>query len=170
MAVVTVTWQRGAEPRLGLRHLCPRCGGSDHGRPLTEDGTFVSLSHSGDLHVVATTAAGPVGVDVEAIDAARFVGFDEVALHRSERPHAPVERATTWVRKEALLKATGDGLAVDPRLIRLSDPDAPPAVLEWSGGPGSVHLVDVEIGEGYRAAVCLIGSEAPEVTVRRATP
>ncbi len=170
MAVVTVTWHRGAESDLGLRHLCPRCGSGDHGRPLTHDGSFVSVSHTGDLHVVAMTTAGPVGVDLEAVDSARFDGFDAVALHPRERPHTASERATTWTRKEALLKATGNGLTVDPRLIRLSDPDAVPEILEWSDGPGEVHLVDVEIADGYRAAVCLIGPEAPEVTVRRATP
>ena len=170
MAVVTVTWQRGAEPDLGLRHLCPRCGSSDHGRPLTDDGTYVSVSHSGDLHVIARSSAGPVGVDTEAADSARFDGFDEVALHPRERSHTASERATTWVRKEALLKATGDGLTIDPRLIRLSGPEAEPVLLEWAGGPEAVQLLDLDIADGYRAAVCLIGSEAMEVTVRRATP
>lgn len=170
MADVTVTWRRGAELDLGLSHHCPRCGSSDHGRPVAADGSFVSVSHSGDLHVVAASTTGSVGVDLEAVDAARFDGFDDVVLHPRERPHKPAERATTWVRKEALLKATGDGLTVDPRLIRLSDPDVAPVLLEWAGGPELVHLVDVQIAQGYRAALAFIGPEAPEVSVRRARP
>ncbi|MEF2976677.1 4'-phosphopantetheinyl transferase family protein [Subtercola sp. YIM 133946] len=51
---------------------CPRCGAS-HGRPtLPGTGLYVSVSHSADLVVVALTAAGPVGIDVERIDSPRL--------------------------------------------------------------------------------------------------
>lgn len=172
MIGVVVTWQFGVRPDPGASHLCPRCGSSDHGRPVLADGTFISVSHAGDVHAVATTDAGPVGIDIEAIDGARFEGFDDVVLHPRERPHTSDERATTWVRKEALLKATGDGLAVDPRTIRLSDPDAAPKLLEWVGGPApaTVWMSDLDIADGYRAAVTVICEEAQAVTVRRAMP
>ena len=172
MADVEVIWQRGVEPDLARTHLCPRCGSIEHGRPFSVDGSLVSVSHAGDLHIIAISATMPVGVDVEAIDSARFEGFDAVALHPLERPHTSGERATTWVRKEALLKATGDGLTVDPRSVRLSDPDAAPSLLDWPDGPEPemVHFVDLDLAEGHRVALAVISRAVPEVTVRRATP
>lgn len=172
MADVTVTWQRGGDPRLDVSHLCPHCGSSEHGRPSLRRGGFVSLSHVDDLHLFATSDAAPVGVDIDAVDATKFNGFDGVVLHPHERAHAPVERAVTWTRKESLLKATGDGLTVDPRLVRLSDPDASPVLLEWSGGPAphTVWMFDVAVADGYRAALTVISPEEPEVVVRTARP
>ena len=41
-------------------------------------------------------------------------------------------RARMWSRKEAILKATGHGLVVDPSQVVVSSPDAPAALLEWS--------------------------------------
>ncbi|WP_217208205.1 4'-phosphopantetheinyl transferase superfamily protein [Streptomyces sp. AC550_RSS872] len=49
----------------------------------------------------------------------------------------PARRPTGFVRyrtrKEALLKSTGDGLAVAPELLHVTAPDAAPRLLSWSG-------------------------------------
>ena len=44
---------------------------------------------------------------------------------------AATGRARVWVRKESVLKATGDGLARDPRLVVVSPPFDRPRVLAW---------------------------------------
>ena len=111
----------------------PRCRGrdlpvmravweSEHGRPVVkpqgkQHPPFVSLSRAGAMVVVAISDCGPVGVDVERLDAVRFAGFGEIALHEGEAASTIEARATAWVRKESLLKATGHGLSIDPRLI-----------------------------------------------------
>ncbi|HEV2444098.1 MAG TPA: 4'-phosphopantetheinyl transferase superfamily protein, partial [Steroidobacteraceae bacterium] len=62
-------------------------------------------------------ALGPVGVDLEPAGAGDFDGVADVALTPRERlalRRLPSEQRssaalTWWVRKEAVLKATGDG-------------------------------------------------------------
>ncbi|MBB4925726.1 4'-phosphopantetheinyl transferase family protein [Kitasatospora kifunensis] len=105
------------------RAPCPGCG-QLHGRPEPVDapGLEFSLSHSGDLALIAL-AADPVGADVERADAFAPGAGAEVAnqLHPAERAElaALAERSPQrwaaaavrcWVRKEAYLKGTGMGL------------------------------------------------------------
>ncbi len=133
---------------------------------------FVSLSRAGDVVVVAVSEQGPVGVDIERMDALGFAGFDDVALHERETAPSVEARATTWARKESLLKATGDALHLDPRLIRLGDPDQPPQLIKWSAPnppPSGVWMQDLDI-EGHAACLTVLSHEAPRVTLRQAVP
>jgi 4'-phosphopantetheinyl transferase len=132
---------------------------------------FVSLSRAGDAVIVAVSTAGAVGVDLERRDAARFSGFDQVALHTAESASTIEDRALTWVRKESLLKATGDGLLVDPRLVRVSAAGEAPVLLDWLGQRDApvVQMRDLAI-EGYVACVTVLADEAPVVTMRREGP
>jgi len=143
-----------------LGHACPRCGSDTHGQPrLVPTATvrhpaFVSLGRAGDLSVVAVTDAGPVGVDVETEGAAEFAGFDDVVLHPGERAVAPADRTRVWVRKEALLKAHGLGLAVDPSDVML-DHDR---LASWNSRhrpPGAVWLRDVPV-PGHVVSVAVL--------------
>ncbi|MGQ1837310.1 4'-phosphopantetheinyl transferase family protein [Kocuria turfanensis] len=91
-------------------------------KPRLEDhGLRFSLSHSGDLVLVAT-AEREVGVDVEHVQDP--VSAEQVlpllhpaeiaalrALPAADRPAAVT---TVWARKESLLKALGSGLFRDP--------------------------------------------------------
>lgn len=102
-----------------LSRSCPRCGSSEHGRPVVlnegaDEMPSISLSRAGGVVVVAVSPHGPVGMDVERLDAPRLAGFDDVALHPHEIAPTIEARAATWVRKESLLKATGEALHVDP--------------------------------------------------------
>ncbi len=192
--LVSVVWRRGsgADASLLLRrevsrvlgvpgtdvrlsHACPRCGSSDHGRPvLTRPAAaralWVSVSRADDVALVAVSSGAAVGVDVERRDAARFTGYDEVALHPGETATTAEARATTWVRKESLLKATGDGLRVDLRRIRLGDADQPPRLVAWSAPsapPGSVWMHDVAI-PGHVACLSVLTGSAPRLRIRQA--
>src|SRR5581483_5548860 len=82
-------------------------------------GLHFNLAHSSDLAVIAIARRGPLGVDVERIRTVREVE-DLVArffcareneqfqkLPEAERPGAFFN---LWTRKEALLKATGEGI------------------------------------------------------------
>src|SRR5205085_12251591 len=87
-----------------------------------------NLAHSGEIALVAVTRDHDVGVDVERVrpDADRWALVDH-ALTAPERHElqriAPTARAyaflSMWARKEALLKAAGVGLGVEPALIEL---------------------------------------------------
>jgi 4'-phosphopantetheinyl transferase len=140
--------------------LCPRCASSDHGRPVVlragsaargaQRPVHVSLSRAAGRTVVAVTTAGPVGVDVEHVDAAGFDTFARVGLHRDEADGDAAWRTRTWVRKESLVKATGDGLMVDLRDVQVTAPDRAPGLVRWDGRDapvGGVEMVDLEVPE-----------------------
>ena len=89
-----------------------------------------NMSHSGDLMVVAVSDDRPVGIDVEAwrsIDRVR--GLAETILAARELAVfdglSPEEASRVllrlWTFKEALVKAMGLGLSVEPRSIALPD-------------------------------------------------
>ncbi|MFF8830062.1 4'-phosphopantetheinyl transferase family protein [Streptomyces sp. NPDC015131] len=150
---------------------CRHCDRPEpHGKPAVAGSALeVSLSHSGDRVAVAVSLAGPVGVDLEeAAGDGRAAELAPVVLSAAERTALealPVgERAAGftryWARKEAVLKATGDGLMVEPARLTVSAPDAPAALLAWEKREEPhlpVRLQDVDAGAGYRAAVAVLG-------------
>jgi 4'-phosphopantetheinyl transferase len=90
---------------------CPSCG-RHHGRPhLPGTGLDVSISHSGATVAVAVSNAGPVGVDVQQVADDAVGELSPLVLAESEAGHVAGARDffTYWTRKEALVKATGDG-------------------------------------------------------------
>lgn len=123
-----------------LHQTCARCGGP-HGRPVVGHGLEVSMTHAGGLVAVAV-ARSPVGIDLEPVPTA-----------------AEEDRLVTWVRSEAVLKATGHGLEVDPRLVDVGAAGEPPRLARWSG-PGRtprLRLRDLRPAPGYVAAVARLG-------------
>ncbi|MEU7730937.1 4'-phosphopantetheinyl transferase superfamily protein [Streptomyces sp. NPDC040724] len=136
-----------------IREDCPCCGGP-HGRPAVADAAFhFSLSHSGDLAYLAL-AARPVGVDIEAIPGPQAVADVINALHPAETAELnalavdqrPTALARLWARKEAVLKATGTGLAeglTHPYVGSHPAPTHPPG---WT-------LTDLPAPHDYRAAL-----------------
>ncbi|MFI8090749.1 4'-phosphopantetheinyl transferase family protein [Streptomyces sp. NPDC086080] len=138
------------------REPCAGCGGP-HGRPvLRTPGVHFSLSHSGDLVLVALAPA-PVGVDVEGLATDRAVLGAQSALHPVEADELallpahgrPAAFTRAWVRKEAYLKGLGTGLVRDPALdyVGTGPLSAVPAP-GWS-------VRDVLVPAGYAAAVAL---------------
>lgn len=141
---------------------CDHCGADDHGRPVVEapSPAFASLARAGGLVALAVSRVSPVGIDIEALDAVAVAGFDDVALTAAERQRVadsldPTRlRAALWTRKEALLKATGAGLRVDPAGVGF-DGDA----LEHWSAPGlrpRAVLVGLDVAPGYVGALALL--------------
>ena len=97
----------------------------EHGKPALRDVTGrppveFNLSHSDDLALVAVARAHPVGVDLERWSEVEHLELAERFFSPGERSalralaHAPhlVEAGffAAWTRKEAYLKATGQGI------------------------------------------------------------
>lgn len=165
----------------GLRFTtcCRRCGGP-HGKPTLHGGPEFSLSHAGERVLVALSRLGAVGVDVEVVTGAGFDEVDAIALSGAEQaviaalpmPRRAAARARYWVRKEAALKCTGDGLAIEPSRVAVSGPDDPAALLDtgWIRLPGTpiappMYLSDLPAGNGYAAAVAVLSERPPRITV-----
>src|SRR5262245_60913756 len=93
-----------------------------HGKPALADAEDLhfNLSHSAECAVLAVTRVAPLGVDVERIRsqanregiAGRFFSAAEVAQLASVAPEQRDEAFfNCWTRKEAYVKACGEGLA-----------------------------------------------------------
>ena len=121
------------------------------GRPIVagHPELSVSLSHSGEMTLVAIGEGCRVGVDVEVVRDRGIAALPKHALTAVERRELERRKAawlqtllSYWTRKEAILKAAGVGLAVEPNLIEL-----PP--------PGSTHVVALPEKLGRPEAWCV---------------
>jgi 4'-phosphopantetheinyl transferase len=167
----------GLEPtEVTLTRRCATCGSTAHGRPAVwgRPDVAVSLSRSGRRVLAGLSFAGPLGVDIQGVHDCGFDGFDAVALAPGEEAGfgglagAALLRARArhWARKEALLKATGHGLVVDPTTVRLGPPAEPPVLVAWHApapGPGVVALADLAGPGGAYAAAVAVLAPAPVV-------
>lgn len=137
-----------------LVRRCARCGAA-HGKPrLQHPSLHVSLAYVAGAVAVAVTDGGPVGVDLESLPATGFDGFDGVVLAPGETASTTAERARLWTRKEAALKATGQGLLRDPRTVDVRGSTALGA-----------HLLDVDLPGELTAAVAVLCAQRPRLVV-----
>jgi len=106
------------------RHI--RIENKESGAPVAwfgqEQGPQLSISHSQNRAVAMVSQQHPVGIDLEAVEA-RSTPFLEEWLSPSERAlvgNNPIHQTMAWSAKEAVLKAMGEGMALNPREIELS--------------------------------------------------
>jgi 4'-phosphopantetheinyl transferase len=149
-----------------LTRACRDCG-EPHGPPAVAGGPLLSVSHSGDRVAMALSAHGPVGVDVEECSRQLDNAIERHVLAPAESA-APDDRGifAYWTRKEALVKATGDGLRAPMTEITVSPPDEPPRLIAWSGRAdlvGRITMRALEPGPGYAACLALIDQPGAEV-------
>lgn len=162
---------------LGLVVGCPpaavRLAAGPRGKPRLDgpDGRRVrfNVAHSSALMLCSVTVDRDVGVDVERMDetadweeiAARsFAAAERRALAVLPRTAQRSAFFACWTRKEAVIKATGEGLArpldsfvvsVEPAQAEMLSCD--PAL----GTPASWFLASVPVPSSYRAAVAVRG-------------
>ena len=149
----------------------------DHGKPaltneLGQEIVSFNMSHSGHLALYAITRGRKIGVDVERLQinfafepiAERFFAPREVAALRA----LPLELRTEaffngWTRKEAFIKARGQGLSLPLNQFEVSLVPGEPARLlyvaetPWEAASWSLHAL--EAGAGYAAAVAVEGHD-----------
>ena len=153
---------------------------NDRGRPTLAGGSGLrfSLSRSGPIAVYAIAGDRDVGVDVEAVSTARVADADLEALARrffsvreyEELAGLPDEQRRAgffacWTRKEAFLKATGEGLGggLDQFDVTVGA-DQPPRVVEIRGRPGEAaewSLRSLALPAGYAGALAVRGALRP---------
>jgi 4'-phosphopantetheinyl transferase len=156
---------------LGSSASAIRFGYGDHGKPWLPDAPELSfnLAHTDGLALLATTArAAALGIDVESLDAGfggeeiarQFFSSGEVATLLALEPEerdAAFRRC--WTRKEAYIKAVGDGLYMPLDDFAVAFGPGEPARLTWCRDAGEVQrwsLHDVsDMVPGYVAAVAV---------------
>ena len=156
---------------LRFSRLCSYCGGP-HGKPrLRVPGSrvYFNVSHSGDLVVAAFSRSADVGVDVEERQPGFDVGggarFALSAAELSVLSSLPESRRgpaffTYWARKEAVAKATGEGLRHGLRRIEVGHPEHPARLVAHPWRPAvtaDLRLLDLDSGPSYASALCLLG-------------
>ena len=141
-------------------------------------GLYFNTSHSGNwvLHALSTTAA--VGIDVEAVEAS--AGGDELpasVLAPAEQAWllslAPALRPAAftalWVRKEAYVKALGEGLSRPLHTVCAIPACAGAPERLWEHGrevtPERLSLLPINVEAGYAACLAYLGP-APRVQIR----
>lgn len=135
---------------------CQRCCDPSHGKPVLQHPSLhTSRSYTDGLLAVAVSAAGPVGVDVEQVRGTAFDGFAEVALAPAERDGNPSGRARAWTRKEAVLKARGTGLTIDPRTVDVRR--------DRVRGRPPVHLFDIGTTDDIACAAAVLSLLRPRL-------
>ena len=150
--------------------------------PLAKSGLRFNLAHSGELAVYAFSRGGAVGVDVEVARtlpdadaiAARFFSAAEQRAYCALQPcHKQRGFFNCWTRKEAFLKALGDGLhqPLDTFDITLA-PGEPARILRVGDTPGDEcgwRLETFVPAPGYVGAVVIEEPLAPATMLRAAS-
>lgn len=133
-------------------------------QPHDEPSLQFNVSHSGGLVSVAMSWNGRVGVDIEEIrPLADLALLEQSVLSAGELERLPSPSCsrrleafyTGWVRKEAWLKATGDGLGSDLRAVQVSlDPENPFFVATPPGqDPRHWQIQNIPLPPGFVGAV-----------------
>jgi len=148
---------------------------SSHGKPALAgesggDAIRFNVSHSHGVALYAVTRGREVGIDVERIRfnlavaeiAGRFFSQREVAMLRALPTEAQREAFfRCWTRKEACLKARGEGLSLPLDQIDVSlatgKPDAEPVAQPDSSEASRWTLQELAPAAGYVAALAVEG-------------
>lgn len=125
---------------------------NEYGKPgLIGHDLHFNLSHTHDMAVVALCRSGPVGVDVEQINPthahpglAQDIFTPEEFQTLQNQPGFAAAFTALWTAKEAIIKAEGQGLALNLAAIRITPTQgwgpSGPWVL-WRDAPTDDHMI-----------------------------
>ena len=149
---------------------------SSKGKPAVEGGTHIhfNMTHSGSLAAIAITADCQIGIDVEQVRplsdmqqiAEHFFCSEETSEIMSFSP-SERERAffCCWTRKEAYIKAIGDGLSAPLDGFRVTVlPNTPARFVHLGHGAADTDawtLHDLCLTPDYAAALAYCDRQRP---------
>lgn len=151
---------------LDIDRTCSGCGRA-HGRPrILGSSLQVSVSHAKDRVLVACGDFEGVGVDVEPVVETAEAQALLPSIINDEELSAAGWAIPYWVRKEAVLKATGKGLSVPMRNLTVSPPYEPPSLLHFEGHDcvvERVSMTQLQYDVDYYAVLAVIGTPLTQV-------
>jgi 4'-phosphopantetheinyl transferase len=166
----------GATPD-AVRFVYAAAGKPALAEPFTPARVEFNVSHSGEIALYAIGSSGRLGVDVEqirpldeleALATRNFSAAEQRALFALPSAQRAAAFFACWTRKEAFIKALGDGLSYPLEAFTVSFAAGEPArLLEVGGAPAAAArwtLVALDVGVGYAAAVAV--DRPATVTVR----
>ena len=110
-----------------------------------------NIAHSGDITICIASAGHKVGVDIEEVKSQDILPLKE---HFTAREWSVINGSDNitdafyklWVRKEALIKATGKGVFLPMNKIE--------ALADYVNADGQLFFIyDIQIAGGYAAAI-----------------
>jgi 4'-phosphopantetheinyl transferase len=163
---------------------CPDCG-RPHGRPaLLGHDLHLSVSHAGEIVLVALSTDAEIGVDVEKIDddkppclVKRVLDAGEMDRFRTTPQASQAEEFfRAWTRKEAVLKATGQGLRLPMNAVGFGPDGQLTSYPDRSDLPAGTTMFDLDpaaslpsrSSASYRAALAVLSPLPAAVTHYRA--
>jgi 4'-phosphopantetheinyl transferase len=138
--------------------------GKPYLRPEHKSRLYFNLAHSAEMAIYAFALEHEVGVDIE--QQRPLADVHQIAEHF----FSPRERAilatqvgdelyrtffTYWTRKEAYLKASGEGLALLTTQLDVVGPQGQVVRLVGSNGEADCYIYDLSVVAGYRGALAL---------------
>lgn len=148
-------------------------GYAERGKPFLAGDSHsleFNLSHAGGIALYAFARHRRVGIDVESFReldilplAERFFSDREYRQLCNYPPEAqPAAFFSLWTAKEALLKATGEGLlGLSGVEIALDTDNLIPSIAMMTSSTSAWYLQSLEVGTGYQGAVAIEGERCP---------
>jgi 4'-phosphopantetheinyl transferase len=164
-----------------IDRTCRSCG-LQHGKPWVPalPDVHVSVSHSAGVVGVAVGRDGPVGLDVEVVGgyaageldslaACVLASEERAALALVPQPSRALAFTTYWTRKEAVVKATGEGITCVDHVV-VTPPSSPPRLLRWPGHDLPLSLHELHPPDGAVATLAVLAETPVRVVERPAAP
>lgn len=145
----------------------------EKGKPFIKNEALAfNLSHTKEMGLLAVSSHVDIGVDIEKIKAsANYLEIAKRFFHPEEYDHlVKIENIhdqqktffMVWTAKEAILKATGQGIAAGLHHFSVWQDSSHPQRLKHTH-PNPIALARLEVPEHYVAALAIAGEIKPIV-------
>ncbi len=150
--------------RLGVTAANVAFGETEYGKPFIVGGPYFNLSHSHNLAALAISEDFDLGLDIEYVRAIegpdiarRFFSSQEcAALNAYDGASYETAFYRCWTRKEAYVKAQGEGLGISLQAFDVTIDEEAPRILRIDGDDANAwRLFSFKPADGYQGALAM---------------